>query len=81
MRLKLSALVAALAAEIPDSEYEEKVAGLAKRACADDIASNPDGLPAYREAFRVLNHGDHYILIMLDAGLAGLLRPWWAFWR
>jgi hypothetical protein len=64
------ARVAALAAEIPDADYEEKIAGLAKRACEGDIASTPDALPTYREAFRVLNQGDHYILIMLKAGLS-----------
>ncbi len=73
--------VAALAAELPDAEYEEKVAGLARRACAADMASHPDALATYREALRVLREGDHYIVIMLDAGLARLLRPWWAFWR
>jgi len=72
--------VAALAAEIPDAEYEKKVAGLAKRACASDIASNPDALTTYSDAFQVLNKGDHYILIMLKDGLAKWLRPWWAFW-
>ena len=36
--------VTALAAEIPDAQYEDKVAGLAQRACASDIASNPRSL-------------------------------------
>jgi len=72
--------VAALAAEISDADYESKVAELAKRACASEIASNPDALADYRDAFRVLNQGDHYILIMLKAGLSKRLRPWWAFW-
>ncbi len=54
--------------------------GLAVRAYAADIASNPDAGPTYREAFHVLNQGDHYILMMLE-GLSRRLRPWWAFWR
>ena len=71
---------AAFAAEISDVDYEKKVAGLAVRAYAADIASNPDAGPTYREAFHVLNQGDHYILMMLG-GLSRRLRPWWAFWR
>jgi hypothetical protein len=72
---------AAFAAEISDADYEKKVAGLAVRAHAADVESNPDVEPTYREAYRVLAQGDHYILIMLDAGLSRRLRPWWAFWR
>jgi len=73
--------VRALEAEIPDAEYERKVAGLADRACTTDIASDPDALATYREAFRVLRQGDHYIIVMLEQGLSRRLRPWWAFWR
>jgi hypothetical protein len=71
----------ALEAEIPDSEYEAKVAGLAERACATDIDADPEALASYQEALRVLSQGDHYILVMLRQGLARRLRPWWAFWR
>ena len=74
------ARVAALAAEISDPDYENKIAGLIERACTADIASSPDALPSYREAFTVLNQGDHYLLIMLKRGLARWVRPWWAFW-
>jgi hypothetical protein len=75
------ARVAALEAEIPDLEYEAKVAGLVKRACAADVASNPNSLAEYKEAFAVLKEGDHYLMIMLKQGLAKWLRPWWAlFW-
>ena len=70
-----------LAAEISDEEYETKAAGLAQRAFARDIASDPGALTIYKEAYRVLNEGDHYILIILDRGLAKRLRPWWAFWK
>ena len=73
--------VSALEDEIPEAEYEDKVAGLARRASQADIASDPGALAAYREAYRVLSQGDHYILVMLRSGLSLLLRPWWAFWR
>ena len=75
------ARVRALEAEIPDSEYEQKVAGLAERAYATDIDADPDALASYKEALRVLSQGDHYILVMLRQGLSRRLRPWWAFWR
>ncbi len=73
--------VRALEAEITDAEYERKVTGLAERACTTDIASDPAALATYKDAFRVLSQGDHYILIMLKQGLSRMLRPWWAFWR
>ena len=74
------ARVAALAAEIPDAEYEDKISGLIQRACAAEIVANPAALQKYREAFTTLNKGDHYLLIMLKQGLARWIRPWWAFW-
>ena len=74
-------LVAALASEISDEDYEDKVAGLAERSCAREMASNPAALAFYREAYHALNQGDHYLLIMLKRGLSRWLRPWWAFWR
>ena len=75
------ARVRALEAEIPDADYERKVAGLAERAYASDVAYNPEALSTYKEAFRVVSRGDHYILVMLGQGLSRRLRPWWAFWR
>ncbi len=73
--------VRALEAEISDAEYERKVAGLADRAYEGDVASDPDALASYKEAFGILSRGDHYILVMLRQGLSRRLRPWWAFWR
>jgi hypothetical protein len=75
------ARVRALEAEIPDAEYEKKVAGLAERAYESDVASDPEAIATYKEAFQVLGQGDHYILVMLGQGLSRRLRPWWAFWR
>jgi hypothetical protein len=73
--------VQALEAVIPESDYEAKIAGLAHRACEADLASSSSKLADYREAFRTLNRGDHYLLIMLRQGLGRWVRPWWAFWR
>ena len=73
--------VTAVEAEIADHEYEEKVAGLAQRACATDLEFGAATWATYKEAFRVLNQGDHYVLIMLAQGLSRWIRPWCAFWR
>jgi hypothetical protein len=73
--------VEALEAAISESDYEAKIAGLAHRACEADLAARPSTIADYKEAFRALSDGDHYLLIMLERGLGHWLRPWWAFWR
>lgn len=75
------ALVKKLAAEISDEEYERKIAGLLKRAYQRDLARDSAVRDSYREAYAVLNQGDHYLLIMINQALGRQLRPWWAFWR
>jgi hypothetical protein len=75
------ALVEQLAAEISDEDYEAKVTGLIARSCEREVASNSGAVESYREAYRTLNQGDHYVLIMVKQGLSRWLRPWWAFWR
>ncbi len=71
----------ALQAEISDHDYETKVAGLLERAWRRDVDADSAAADTYREAFRALNQGDHYILIMIARALGGHLHPWWAFWR
>ena len=75
------ALVNKLAAEISDEDYERKIGGLLKRAYQRDLARNSVARDTYREAYTVLNQGDHYLLIMINQALGRQLRPWWAFWR
>ena len=75
------ARIAAFEREIPDDQYEEKIAGLIERACEVEIDANPQARAQYKEALRVLNEGDHYLAIMAERGLGRCLRPWWAFWR
>jgi hypothetical protein len=75
------ALVEKLQAEISDEDYETKVAGLLERSWRRDVESDSTTPDVYREAFRVLNQGDHYLLIMIKRALGRHLRPWWAFWR
>jgi hypothetical protein len=75
------ALVNKLAAEISDEDYERKIAGLLERAYQRDLARDSAARDMYREAYAVLNQGDHYLLIMINQALGRQLRPWWAFWR
>jgi len=76
--------VAAFEAVIPASDYEAKIAGLARRAYQADSAASPSAYAYYKDAFAVLSQGDHYLLVMLEQGLGWSpprLHPWWAFWR
>lgn len=61
-----------------DSEYEEKVAGLLKRAYDTDVKQAPanrkDVQDTWRTAFEVLSKEDHYILVMIQQALGGELR-------
>ena len=54
------ALVKQLAAEISDEDYETKIAGLLKRAYQRDVALDSAARDKYKEAYAVLNQGDHY---------------------
>jgi hypothetical protein len=76
-------LVEQLASEMPDEEYEEKVAGLLKRRFAEEVAADPGAQDAWQAALSVLNQGDHYIAIMIDRAVGGRLKlkRWWEFWR
>ena len=60
-------------------EYEKKIEDIIKRAYKNVVASSPDGKQTFREAYSVLNKGDHYILVMLRAALGIRLNSWWPF--
>ncbi|HSL20476.1 MAG TPA: hypothetical protein VK886_03010 [Vicinamibacterales bacterium] len=68
-----------LAAQISDQDYEAKVAGLLRRAYSTDVSADNSAKQRYRKAYAVLKQGDHYLLLMIDQGLKGQLRPWWKF--
>lgn len=70
-----------LATEISDQEYERKVTGLLARRFAAEVGQDPRAEAQWRQAADVLRQGDHYILIMLDAGVGSRLKRWWHFWR
>jgi hypothetical protein len=72
-------LADAQADEIPDAEFETKVAGLIRRAYGRDIAADGNARSLYRAVRSKLNEGDHYILVMMDQAIGSKLRGWWPF--
>jgi hypothetical protein len=66
-----SARVEQLEAEIPEKDYETKIAGLLQRAYQADAEADGGAPARFREASAALRQGDHYLLIMLDR----LLQP------
>ncbi len=68
-------LAAAFEEQTTDAEFEEKIAGLIKRAYGHDISMKG----RYRSARAKLAEGDHYILIMIDRSLGWRVRTWWPF--
>ena len=73
------ALAEAQESELPEAEFEAKIAGLIRRAYARDLAADGDARSFYRAARDKLNEGDHYILVMMDQALGSRLRKWWPF--
>ncbi len=65
--------------EITEKEYEEKVQGLIKRVYERDVNLSPEAKDTYRDAYKTLSKGDHYILVMLRAALGVKLNKWWPF--
>jgi hypothetical protein len=55
-----------------DERFEAKISGLVERAYESDRARGLSG--EYKEAYRRLAEGDHYIQIMLDATIGEKLR-------
>ncbi len=45
-------------------EYEQKIAGLARRIEARNRAENPDADEAWNEALRMLSEEDHYLIVL-----------------
>jgi hypothetical protein len=73
-------LVKRLAAEISDADYESKIALLVQRGFAADVAVDQQAKERWRQAWSVLNQGDHYILIMINEAIGKHVKPWWRFW-
>jgi hypothetical protein len=69
-----SARVGDLEAEVPEEDYERKIAGLVHRAYQADARASGSATAQYREAAAVLHQGDHYLLVMIDRAL-GSVNP------
>ncbi len=72
-------LVAQLEREISDTEYEAKIGQLLDAAYQREVQTDPSIRNQYRRAYSLLKQADHYIIVMIDRGLARRLRPWWKF--
>jgi hypothetical protein len=53
-------------AEYDDEKYETKIRRLSRKAFRRDQKESPENVPLWREAVKVLNKEDHYIMVMLD---------------
>jgi len=53
-------------AEYDGEKYESKIRRLSREAFRRDQKESPQNVPLWREAVKVLNKEDHYILVMLD---------------
>jgi len=62
--------------EITPKEYEEKIRALIKRAYKRDLNSFPDAKDSYRDAYKILRKGDHYILVMIRGAVGLKLNKW-----
>lgn len=67
-------VVAALAKEMTDEEFEARISGLLRRAYKSDVDRDPGASTTYREAYSKLSEGDHYILVMIDQALGPQLK-------
>lgn len=59
--------------ETTDDKYEKKVAGLLRRVYNSDVSDDPASKESYRDAYRILNSGDYYILVMIRSAIGSKL--------
>lgn len=60
--------------EISDEEYEAKIIGLIKRRYRRNSKLDRTARDRYRDAYAILDRGDHYVLALVDQALEGRLR-------
>ncbi len=60
-------------AEITQPDYEKKIQGLIERMYKKDIETNKDLKATYKEAYKTLKQGDHFILIMIGNAIGSKL--------
>jgi hypothetical protein len=74
-------LVARLADEISDEDYEAKITGLLARRYAADLARDSSSRTTWTDASRALGQADYYIGILVDRAVGRRLAPWWTYRR
>jgi hypothetical protein len=75
-----NALVAQLASEVSDDEYEASMAELVKRAFERDVTADSGAKARWQQAFSKLGEGDHYISVILAQALGRTLKKGWLSW-
>jgi hypothetical protein len=60
-------------AEIPQPDYEIKIQGLIERMYKRDMETNKDLKATYKEAYKTLKRGDHFIIIMIGNAIGSKL--------
>lgn len=53
--------------EYNQAEYEQKLAKLIRKICANDRIHNREEFDAWNEAVRILSEEDHYLLVLINA--------------
>jgi hypothetical protein len=66
--------VEAFGAEISPQQYEAKIAGLLRRRYRRDVERGVDTAVNYRDAYRRLQEGDHYLTVIIEQALGLELR-------
>ena len=66
-------------AETNDSEYEKKISNLLRSAYEADVTNASEMKEKYRDAYKTLKKGDHYILVMIEDAIAVKLKKWGIF--
>ncbi len=59
--------------EMVNENFEQKIESLLKSAYKTDIEKDPTRKSIYRDAYTVLNEGDHYIRVMIKAAIGAKL--------
>ena len=55
-------------------EFEEKVASLIKKSYETEVNSDVGGKEIYRNAYKALKQGDHYIQMMIDESIGRKIK-------
>ena len=73
------ALIDQFNAETNDAQYEKKISSLLKSAYETDVANASEMKERYRDAYKTLKRGDHYILVMIEEAIGAKLKKWGVF--